>query len=480
MSREEGEVLEVADLWFRYPSGDWVLRGLSLSVGRGECVLIVGEAGSGKTTLARVITGSAKLIYDGHLRGRVVVNGVSLEGAEALARRVALIGQNPYLYFTEPLVYHDLYSYALRVCGSAEGAAEAVERAAEAARAQGLMGKYFFELSGGQAKRALVAKALISDPPLFIFDEPLMWLDDLGVRDFVDLLGVLRALGKSVIIFEHRFMPLIGRVDRVYVLKGGRLRRVDDRLRAAGEAGHEAHSDFGYSPCRGALSDNEEALLEAVGVYFKYRNSDYVLRDVNLRLRKGDLVLVYGLNGQGKTTLLKVLAGYLKPSRGRVKRRADAIYIPQNIVLFYTEGTVEKEVVEICKARGMGGPRIKLGLEAVRRLGIDPLQSPFSLSHGQMVKLAFELACASNAEILLLDEPFSGLTYRDRLGLLRHLAEGGATAIVATSNLDAVESPYWTKLYKIESGRLVELGSASPSSSLAYASKLYEEIVGVE
>ncbi|MEM0233089.1 MAG: ATP-binding cassette domain-containing protein [Candidatus Nezhaarchaeales archaeon] len=474
-------VLEIANLWFKYPNGDWVLRGLDLSVSEGEHVLVIGETGSGKTTLTRIITGSANLIYDGILKGRVAINGISLEeNTEAFTSQVALIGQNPYLYFTEPLVRHDLYSYALSVHGNVERAVKALNKAIEVTDIQDLIEKYFFELSGGQAKRVLVAKALISNSQLLLFDEPLMWLDDVGLKDFINLLNILKVLRRSVVIFEHRFMPLIEHVDEVYVLKNGKLTRISNRLHAFKEAGGKVHHSFDCGPNCKSSSNGGNVLLETVDVHFKYRNSsDYVLRGINLKLCKGDLVLLYGSNGQGKTTLLKVLAGYLKPSRGRVTRKTDVIYIPQNVVLFYTESTVEKEVVEICKARKMSDVHVKLGIEAVKKLGIDPMQSPFNLSHGQMVKLAFELARTSNSEILLLDEPFSGLTYGDRLELLRHLVESNCTAIVATSNLDAIGSPYWTKLYKIESGKLVVLNPIS-SPSLLYASRLYEEIIGVE
>ncbi|MEM0217606.1 MAG: ATP-binding cassette domain-containing protein [Candidatus Nezhaarchaeales archaeon] len=480
MMEEKNPILEIANLWFKYPNGEWVLKGLDLSVREGEHVLVIGETGSGKTTLTRIITGSAKLIYDGILRGHVAVNGISPgENTEALASQIALIGQNPYLFFIEPLVRHDLYSYALRLHGDVERAIKALSKAIEVTGIQGLMEKYFFELSGGQAKRVLVAKALISNPQLFLFDEPLMWLDDVGLKDFINLLNTLKELRKSVVIFEHRFMPLVEHVDEVYVLKNGRLTRISNRLRAFNETSVKVHHSFDRGPnCKSAIN-SEDTLLEALNVYFKYKDSDYVLRDINLKLCKGDLVLLYGSNGQGKTTLLKVLAGYLKPSKGRVVRKTDVIYIPQNVVLFYTESTVEKEVIEICKARRMSNVHVKLGLEAVKKLGIDPMQSPFNLSHGQMVKLAFELAHTSNSGIMLLDEPFSGLTYRDRLELLRHLVESSCTAIVATSNLDTIGFPYWTKLYKIESGKLVALNSIN-SPSLLYASKLYEEIMGVE
>lgn len=475
--RENKPVLEIVDLWVKYPNSDWILRGVDLRVNGGEQVLVIGETGSGKTTLARAITGLAKTIYECDVKGRIILDGteVNEESCGALTRHVALIGQNPYLYFVEPLVSDDLYSYALKVHSDEQLASDALNKAMDATGIRGLAERYFFEISGGEARRALVAKALISDPVLFIFDEPLMWLDDQGVEDFVRLLETLRRLKRAAIIFEHRFIPLLRRVDKVYALKGGRLVDVTDKASLA----------FEMSSCRplyGFRSEKrvncEDVLLEARNLYFKYDiKGDYVLKGVSMQLHRGDAVLIYGLNGQGKTTLLKILAGYLKPRKGQVLRRANTLYVPQNIALFYTESTVEKEVVEMFKARGMKS-KVEPGLDVVRRLSIDPKSSPFNLSHGQMVKLAAGLASMLDGDVLLLDEPFSGLTYKDRLELLEQLAKSNAAVVVATSNLDALEVPYWTKLYKLEAGRLTEMGTTR-TTSLTYASRLYQEFVGV-
>ena len=470
-------VLEIVDLWVRYPRSDWILKGVNLRVGRGEQVLVIGETGSGKTTLARAITGLA-MIYECDVKGKVILDGteISEEGYGALTRRVALIGQNPYLYFIEPLVGDDLYGYALKVHGNERLARNAFNKALDDVGVRGLVQRYFFEISGGEAKRALVAKALISNPPLFIFDEPLMWLDDQGVEDFIRLLETLRGLERTVMIFEHRFIPLLRRVDKVYALKDGKLVDVTDRALATFKK-LSCRPLYGLRPEKKV--DRKDVLLEAKDVHFKYDvKGGYVLKGIDLQLCRGDVVLIYGLNGQGKTTLLKILAGYLKPHKGRVLRRADVIYIPQNIALFYTESTIEKEAVEMFKARGMKS-KVGLGLNVVRRLDIDPLSSPFILSHGQMVKLAIGLASALDVGVLLLDEPFSGLTYEDRLRLLEQLSQSNAVVVVATSSLDAVKAPYWTKLYKLEGGKLMEM-RAIGATSLTCASKLYREIVGVE
>jgi energy-coupling factor transport system ATP-binding protein len=471
-------VLEVSDLWVRYPRGDWVLRGIDLQVNRGEQVLVIGDTGSGKTTLARAITGLAKTIYECDVKGRILLSGMEVDGmhCEVLSRHVALVGQNPYLYFIEPLVGDDLYGYALKVHCDGRLASDAFNKVVDAMGIRRLTERFFFEISGGEARRALVAKAIISNASLLIFDEPLMWLDDRGVEDFVDLLEMLRRLERTVMIFEHRFVPLLKRVDKVYVLKDGKLADVTSRALTTFERlSHQLPHGFYFEKKTG----KGDLLLEAKDVYFKYdAKSDYLLKGIDLQLCRGDVVLIYGLNGQGKTTLLKILAGYLKPHKGKVLRRGSVLYIPQNIALFYTESTIEKEVVEVFKAWGMK-TKAKVGLDVVRGLNIDPLSSPFSLSHGQMVKLAVGLASALDVDVLLLDEPFSGLTYDDRLKLLELLYQSNSAVVVATSSLDATEAPYWTKLYKLEEGRLVEM-RAIEKASLIRASRLYRELVGVE
>ncbi|MEM2025469.1 MAG: ABC transporter ATP-binding protein, partial [Desulfurococcaceae archaeon] len=202
--------LDVKNLWFKYPIGDWVLRGANLTLHSGEQVLIIGDTGSGKTTLLRALTKVGQVVYGGELRGEVLVEGKSLENLqlEEIFKYVHVIGQNPYLYFTEPIVHQDLLSYACRVHGDQEVAARSVSRAVESTRVHKLLTKCCFELSGGEARRALVAKSLVADPIVFAFDEPLMWLDDQGVGDFIELLRLLKNLGKSALVFEHRFLPI--------------------------------------------------------------------------------------------------------------------------------------------------------------------------------------------------------------------------------------------------------------------------------
>jgi oligopeptide/dipeptide ABC transporter ATP-binding protein len=206
-----------------------ILSGVNLDIWPGEIVGLVGETGSGKTTLARTVVGLVN-----PLRGRIVLDGVPISTLKRGARRahrrsghVQLVFQDPLRSLDPDLTVAELVAEGLRIRGEDDrdeirrqvtGALEKVGLDAS------VLGRTPSQISGGQRQRVSIARALAVDPRLLICDEPVSALDA-STRNYVlRLLGELRtSLGLPIVIISHDLSSLAGIADRIAVLYRGRI-----------------------------------------------------------------------------------------------------------------------------------------------------------------------------------------------------------------------------------------------------------------
>jgi ABC-type glutathione transport system ATPase component len=218
-------LLRVADLWVRLGEQD-VLRGVDLAVGAGEIVAVIGETGSGKTTLARTIVGLQRATH-----GVVDFDGVDLARLRGRGWRAFRRGGALQLVFQDPLRSLDP---AVRVADSVgEGLAvrglDAAARDDAVARALSLVGldpalsaRVPGDISGGQRQRVAIARALVTEPRLIVLDEPVSALDASTRGAVLAMLRGLRdTLGVSLLVISHDLPSMLGVVDRVVVLHEG-------------------------------------------------------------------------------------------------------------------------------------------------------------------------------------------------------------------------------------------------------------------
>lgn len=227
--------LQVSGLGVRYQrrpghSGSpAVLSGVGLEVTAGQILGVIGETGSGKTTLARAVVGLAPVVA-----GRITVAGVevsALRGRELRAHRrsglVQYMFQDPLRSLDPDLTVNDLVGEPLAVAGVERG-----ERRARVAEALGrvgleadvLGGRIPAQLSGGQRQRVSLARAIVTRPALLLADEPVSALDASNRNHVLRLLDELRRdLGVAVVVISHDLSSLAGIADRIAVLYRGRL-----------------------------------------------------------------------------------------------------------------------------------------------------------------------------------------------------------------------------------------------------------------
>jgi energy-coupling factor transporter ATP-binding protein EcfA2 len=224
-------IVRVDDLWFRYPSAERpALKGVSLTVGRGELIGIIGPSGAGKSTLCQAIAGIIPHSVPGEVEGHVEVFGsdVTAEQRMDVMARVGLVLQDPEAQIIGMTVAEDLAFGPENYEVDPTVITERSRRCLDRVGLSGLMERDTYALSGGQKQRLAIASALMLEPDLLILDEPTSELDPLGKDQVFAVIEDLRREGDvTVVVVEHEVDRLARLADRIVVVSGGRV-AVDD------------------------------------------------------------------------------------------------------------------------------------------------------------------------------------------------------------------------------------------------------------
>lgn len=484
------EALDVRDVSFRYDLADAdggvrggadgtpaALDGVSLRVAPGECVVLCGASGCGKTTLTRVANGLVPSFFHGGFAGTCLTCGLDAARVpiDRLTPLVGSVFQNPKTqYFnadsTDELAFP---------CENMGMGTEAVNRrvAQVAARfgVEGLLDRDLMRLSGGQRQRIAMAAANMLDPRLVVLDEPTGNLDAAAIEDMRVLVRRMKDSGVAVLVAEHRLAWLNGIADRYVVFDGGRivrsyaagdflalapdeiagmgLRALDlepcrRRVRALAVAGDEDGSGAPLLRTRGLIVGHDRRRRRPrFGFGGAGRGADRSFRRVvgDLTLRRGLIVGLMGRNGCGKTTLARTLTGLAKPLEGSIElegrevgphalTRAGFMVMQDVNYQLFSASVREELMIGFGADDSDARSRCDTILDALDLTAFAD-RHPMSLSGGQKQRVAIGAALMCGKDLIVLDEPTSGL---DRLhmervgGLLRRLADGGRAVLVVT------------------------------------------------
>lgn len=201
--------------------GTEVLKGVSIDVADGEFAVIVGPSGCGKSTLLRAVAGLEELTG-----GRIAIGGRDVTDLAPSQRGIAMVFQSYALY--PHLSVRDNMAFGLKIARAAkDDIARQVQRAAEILNIEPLLDRKPAALSGGQRQRVAIGRAIVRQPQIFLFDEPLSNLDaDLRVRMRYEFANLHRQLGTTTLYVTHDQVEAMTLGDRIIVLRDGRIEQV--------------------------------------------------------------------------------------------------------------------------------------------------------------------------------------------------------------------------------------------------------------
>ncbi|MDR1329120.1 MAG: energy-coupling factor ABC transporter ATP-binding protein [Oscillospiraceae bacterium] len=451
-------MVSIENVTFHYgETHEQCLRGVSLRVKKGECVLLCGESGCGKTTVTRLVSGLIPHFYEGDFSGKVTVAGrdVSVTAPDALAGTVGSVFQNPRSQFFNL----DTTGEIAFGCENLDlPPTEIKERVTETSAALGiekLLDRDIFALSGGEKQLIAIASAYALSPDIFVFDEPSSNLDWNACKELARLMLRLKNTGKTLLIAEHRLYWLAKLIDRVVYIKAGRIERewpADEFLalpeRTRTTLGLRALNPDALRP-DARPPERTTPSLRVSGLSARYSRDKSVLRNISFEASPGEAIAILGVNGAGKTTLARTLCGLHKKSAGEItlngtalpsKARAGPFYLvmQESGYQLFTD-SVENELLLSKNKRSRPPP--EQVEEILKSLSLADFRErhPMSLSGGQKQRTAIGTAMAHEAQILIFDEPTSGLDYgnmRRVVSVIEQLRAEGKTIFIITHDYE--------------------------------------------
>jgi len=518
-------IVRVSGLTYYYEGEEQpALRDVNLEVHPGEFILLIGSSGCGKSTLALSLNGIIPLVLGGRIKGRVYIDGTDTRysSVHELSPRVGIVFQDPESQLCNLYVDEEVGFGPSNLLLPPAEVERRVDRALADVGQKDLRRRLIYELSGGQKQRVAIASVLAMEPDVLILDEPTANLDPMAATRMFDLVETIsRETGVTVILIEHNVDRVMQRVDRLIVMAEGRIvgdehprsfmrergrfvldvlglripqacevgLRMEEkglRLESFPLDGIEAAQALGSRSERIRVRENgshlrrapqrAEPVIDVRDLSFTYPNGTEALRDVSLRIDRGDVVAILGENGSGKTTLSSLLVGLNEPTSGggvvcgldiassSVRELSNRIgYVFQYPEHQFVEDTVRDEIAFGLRAQKQ--PAAKIAERVTRALRLLDLEDvahkhPLALSMGEKRRLSVATMLVLETDVLILDEPTTGQDRDSMDNLMRVMMDAnrlGTTVVLITHDMDLV-ARYCNQVVVMEEGKVVFQG----------------------
>jgi len=449
-------VIELKNVSFSYQGQDHGgLHNVTLNIKQGECVLLCGRSGCGKTTITRLINGLIPYFYPGELTGDVLMGGKAIPNMPMyqIAAKVGSVFQNPRTQFFNVDTDSEIaFGIENESCPLSE-LTQRVTQTVKELHIEKLRGRNIFELSGGEKQKIAFASVYAMNPEVYLLDEPSSNLDMTSISELREHLRLIKAQGKTIVIAEHWLYYLMDIADRIVCLEQGQISGIYTPAEFQ-KLSSQQRQEMGLRAIR--LEDERpnapvyamaSPVLELCNVSL-YHQKRLILEHINLTAMPGEVIAVVGHNGAGKTTFSRALCGLHKECDGEFlwnntpltpkKRLKHSYMVMQDVNYELFAESVEAEC-----SFGLKNTDKQLIERTMKRLGLYPFkeQHPNTLSGGQKQRVAVAVSMIGNKDLLVFDEPTSGLDYDSMTqvaGLIHELSEMGKLIFIVTHDYEFV------------------------------------------
>ena len=418
-------MIELKNVSFCYEDSKNGVTNINLQIQSGECVVLTGPSGGGKTTITRIINGLIPGFYQGELHGQIFLNEEKISDLPVykVGEKVGSIFQNPKSQFFSSDLKGEV-AFACENYGfSNDEIRERTEKSIDVFNLTHLEKNSLDTLSSGEKQRVAVASVYALNPNVYVCDEPTSNLDNDGIVILLNTLKKLKEEGKTLIIAEHRLSWLIEIADRYFYVSNGTIHWEKTPMQMTDLAASDIEkyglrsldNKIEISNCNNSHSNNISLFTKKLS--FKKKNKT-IFHNQNIQLLKGEITALIGSNGIGKSSLAMVLTGLQHQNNGEIfieKRKASArkrrktIWYSANdtSTQFFTNSVTEELLLNAKHTNEM----LEKARSLLKTLCLYEYKDvhPATLSGGQKQRLSIACGILSEREIMIFDEPTSGL-----------------------------------------------------------------------
>lgn len=482
-------MIKMKDVSFSWGNDKQVLNSINIQIPKGEFVLVSGKSGSGKSTLGSALNGLIPHYYKGNLSGKVIIEGREVRKLKLheIGRIVGTVFQDPRSQFFTTTTDEEIAFGLQTTYKKKEDIEKRVEEVYRELNIENLKNKSVFELSGGEKQKIAIASTYAMKPKVMILDEPSANLDMKATEDLQYILKILKSLGTTIVLIEHRIYYAKSLFDRVILINKGKIESDFSRSQFL-------NKDRNYFEQNGLrlldlMTFNERKKTKSktirelflagreMGFYYKHshgrkkRERRFVFRNLNFEIEKGKVIAIIGKNGAGKTTLARTISGISRLSEGEIysspyRRQKTNELLKQSYFVFqdsdyqlFSESVLDEMTIGIPQKEKEKNE--KRATSILKDLGISEYMDdhPFSLSRGEKQRLTIACGLMKTAKLFIYDEPTSGCDRDSMLkvcNLVRLQAEKNITCLIISHDYEFLMH-IAQEIWVLDSGKIVQM-----------------------